>query len=87
MPRVPKEKQEKTLNRMRGSRLRDQAFIRQLIKDKLAWAKEELQKGHTSVKSLKESIAKIEAQMGKLEGAIAVLVSLDEAKATDNKEE
>lgn len=75
-----KEKAEKTLERMKQIRIQDQAFIRNLIKDKLTWAREQKEKGIVFINKLQQRINETKLQIMKIDACITVLEELDVAK-------
>jgi len=62
MRKKPKltEKQKKTVEKMKEVRQIDSQNLREVIKQKLNWAKNEKKKGETQLQSLKIQIARID---------------------------
>lgn len=58
-----KKKMEKTLKIMKETREADNIWLRELLKGKREWAKQEIQKGKTRIKT-------IQTQINRLEGII-----------------
>ena len=92
LPPHKRELMEKTLNRMKETRRKDDMFLRDVIKEKLEWAKVEKQKGFNTIDALKERIKQaegqiknVENQMLKLDGIILVLNELIVAKTDEEK--
>lgn len=87
-----KARMEATLERMTKTRRKDDMYLRDVVKEKLEWAKAEKQKGFDTIKALKERIQQTEAQIEnvdkqiwKLEGIILVLNELTSVKSDEEK--
>lgn len=76
MGRVSKERQEQTLNDMKQRRYEDTLFLREIIKQKIAWAVAEKEKGIEIIKQHENQIQTIKTQITRLEGCIMVLNEL-----------
>jgi hypothetical protein len=73
IPKEKKEKMEKTLEKMRKVRKDDSIHLREIIKDKLEWAKQERIKAIQTINKHQETINDLKAQLLKIEGAILCL--------------
>ena len=62
-------------------------FLRDVIKEKLEWAKVERQKGFDTIKMFETKIGDVHRQMLKLEGIILVLNELVGIKKCDEEKE
>jgi len=85
MARVSKEKQEKTLKKMKETRKQDSIHLRTIIDKKLEWAEAEYKKGVDYIVQLKKSIETTEQQVLRLEGCISSLRQV--LKDSQDKEE
>jgi hypothetical protein len=86
-----REKMERTLERMAKTRRNDDMFLRNVMEEKLAWAKAEKKLGsdtiaglRNQIKSIEGQINRVQEQMLKLDGVILVI---EDIKAADRKEE
>jgi hypothetical protein len=68
-----KVKMEKTLEKMQKVRKDDSIHLREIIKDKLEWAKQERTKAIQTINKHQETINDLKAQLLKIEGAILCL--------------
>jgi len=71
-----KEKKEKTLETMKKTRVIDSNCLRDLITDKLKWAKEEKEKGLNAIKSYQAKIDELKIQIHRLDGVIIFVNNL-----------
>ena len=71
-----KEKKEKTLETMKNNRMVDSNCLRDLITDKLKWAKEEKEKGLNAIKSYQAKIDELKIQIHRLDGVIIFVNNL-----------
>ena len=78
---------EATLKRMERVRREDDMFLRDVIKEKLEWAKAERQKGFDTIKMFKTKSDDVHRQILKLEGIILVLIELVDIEKCDVEKE
>jgi len=92
LPPEKRERMERTLRRMEETRRNDDMYLRDVIKNKLEWAKTERQKGFDMIdglnkrlqeviKDTENRISEINKQILKLDGIVLVLDELNEIKA------
>ena len=84
--KILKEKQTKTLAKMKEVRKNDFVFLREIIKGKLQYAKTQKQRGEQAIEKAKYLINQNQITMYKLEGMIMVLKELLEEKTEAKKE-
>ena len=77
---------DKTVKRMSKVRAKDSIRLRQNIKNKLAWAKEQQKKGLEAIEVWKKNIQKNSGELLKLQGIILVLTQLLEETESKKKE-
>lgn len=85
MARVSKDKKTETLKRMKEVREADSIHLRNILQEKLEWAKAERQKGLKVIEQYKEHIQLTQNQVLKLEGSIVILQQVLSAKKEDQK--
>jgi len=73
IPKEKAEKIEKTIIKMKKTRELDSIHLREILKDKLEWAKQERIKAIQTINKHKETINDLQAQLLKIEGAILCL--------------
>ena len=92
LPPEKREKMERTLRRMEKTRRNDDMYLRDVVKNKLDWAKSERQKGFDMIdglnkrlqeviKDTENRISEINKQILKLDGIVLVLDELNEMKS------
>ena len=86
-----KEKQDRTLERMKETRKADSMFLRIQLENKLKWAQAEIEKGKkviesntTTIENCKKRTAETQIIINRLEGAIAVLKDVLKEKKEEN---
>ena len=75
-----KERQEKTLAKMKKVRYEDTLFLRSIIAKKLQWAREERQKGLDTIKKLENNLVEIRKSILRLDGCIVAFTEISETK-------
>lgn len=80
MSRVSKERQAQTLEDMKQRRYEDTLFLREIVKQKLAWAIAEKEKGLEIIKQHEAQIQVLRTQITRLEGCIMILNDLSKTE-------
>jgi len=96
LPPEKRERMERTLRRMEETRRNDDMYLRDVIKNKLEWAKAERQKGFDMIdglnkrlqeviKDTENRVSEINKQILKLDGIVLVLDELNGMKTEEPK--